>query len=161
MTDRFARTDGSTDAKCDTEAGMYCGGSWAGITSKLDYIQGMGFDSIYISPITENLPQTTKYGQAYHGYWPQNIYALNDKFGTEDDLKTLVKACHSRGMFVMVDVVINDMGFSMDKPGTQTSIDYSVMYPFNDASFYHPYCNITDFGNYTDAQVSSGMSVMY
>jgi alpha-amylase len=38
MIDRYARTDGSTDHEC--EAHLFCGGTWAGLTKKLDYIQG-------------------------------------------------------------------------------------------------------------------------
>lgn len=46
LTDRFARGDGSTDAPCDTGAKKYCGGNYRGLMSQLDYIQGMGFDSV-------------------------------------------------------------------------------------------------------------------
>jgi hypothetical protein len=44
MTDRFARTDGSTTASCDL--GNYCGGSWQGLINHLDYIQNMGFTAV-------------------------------------------------------------------------------------------------------------------
>ena len=46
LTDRFARTDGSTTASCDTGEGVYCGGTWEGIINHLDYIQGMGFSAV-------------------------------------------------------------------------------------------------------------------
>jgi alpha-amylase len=46
LTDRFARTDGSTTATCDTADQIYCGGSWQGIIDKLGYIQGMGFTAV-------------------------------------------------------------------------------------------------------------------
>lgn len=46
LTDRFARTDGSTTATCNTGDQIYCGGSWQGIINKLDYIQGMGFTAV-------------------------------------------------------------------------------------------------------------------
>jgi alpha-amylase len=46
LTDRFARTDGSTTATCNTGDQVYCGGSWPGIIKKLDYIQGMGFTAV-------------------------------------------------------------------------------------------------------------------
>lgn len=39
LTDRFARTDGSTTAACDPTLGDYCGGSWQGLINHLDYIQ--------------------------------------------------------------------------------------------------------------------------
>lgn len=38
------------------------------------------------------------FGYAYHGYWQENLYMLNDHFGTADDLKALSQALHDRGM---------------------------------------------------------------
>jgi alpha-amylase len=46
-------------------------------------------------------------GEAYHGYWAQNINALNSNFGDEGDLKALSDELHGRGMYLMVDVVTN------------------------------------------------------
>jgi alpha-amylase len=46
VTDRFARTDNSETAPCDTGAGLYCGGSFQGIINKLDYIQNLGFSAV-------------------------------------------------------------------------------------------------------------------
>jgi hypothetical protein len=46
VTDRFARTDGSTTAACVAANGVYCGGSWQGIINHLDYIQNMGFTAV-------------------------------------------------------------------------------------------------------------------
>lgn len=51
VTDRFARTDLSTSAPCDPAAQVYCGGSWRGLIAKLDYIRGMGFTAVWISPV--------------------------------------------------------------------------------------------------------------
>jgi len=55
VTDRFARTDGSTTATCNTGSQVYCGGSWQGIIDKLDYIQGMGFTAVRSLTVPENL----------------------------------------------------------------------------------------------------------
>lgn len=44
FTDRFARHDALTPY-CDTSQRSYCGGTWKGIEGRLDYIQGMGFDT--------------------------------------------------------------------------------------------------------------------
>ena len=46
LTDRFARTDGSTTASCNAAAGVYCGGTFQGIIKHLDYIQNMGFTAV-------------------------------------------------------------------------------------------------------------------
>jgi alpha-amylase len=51
VTDRFARSDNSTIASCNAGLGKYCGGSFQGIINKLDYIQGLGFDAVWISPV--------------------------------------------------------------------------------------------------------------
>lgn len=145
LTDRFARADGSTTATCNTEDRVYCGGSWTGVSNQLDYIQGMGFDAVWISPITLNLPQDTGDGSAYHGYWQQDLYSVNGNFGTADDLKTLSAALHARNMFLMVDIVVNHNGYS----GASNSVDYSVFHPFDQQSYYHTYCTITDQNNQT------------
>jgi alpha-amylase len=75
LTDRFARADGSTNA-C-TNLSVYCGGNYKGAINKLDYIQGMGFDAIWISPIVTNYPNS------YHGYHATNWNTYNSNFGTE------------------------------------------------------------------------------
>jgi alpha-amylase len=64
----------------------------------------MGFDAIWISPIVTNTPN------GYHGYWMQDLYGFNPNFGSEADLQALIQACHSRSMFVMLDVVGNHVG---------------------------------------------------
>lgn len=98
MTDRFALTNGSTSLACDTSLGLYCGGSWQGIIDQLDYIQGMGFDAIWISPVTTQLAGNTGDGTSYHGYWQTDIDTVNSNFGTESDLQNLAAELHSRGM---------------------------------------------------------------
>lgn len=75
LTDRFARNDGSKP-DC-SNLGNYCGGGYKGLKNNLDYIQGMGFDAIWISPIIDN------YNGGYHGYWGRDLYSLNKNFGTE------------------------------------------------------------------------------
>lgn len=65
LTDRFARTDGSTTAACPTEDRRYCGGTYRGIISRLDYIQGMGFDAVCFCPLSQieyKLTFATRYG---------------------------------------------------------------------------------------------------
>lgn len=64
----------------------------------------MGFDAIWISPVVDNI------GNNYHGYAAANWEKINDHFGSDNDLKNLVKAAHAKGIFVMVDVVANHVG---------------------------------------------------
>jgi hypothetical protein len=41
---------------------------------QLDYIQGMGFTAIWITPITTQMEGITSDGSAYHGYWQQDMW---------------------------------------------------------------------------------------
>ena len=153
MTDRFARTDGSTTAKCNTTEGLYCGGTWRGTINHLDYIQGMGFDAVMISPIVENVEGRVSYGEAYHGYWPLDLYSLNSHFGTHQDLLDLSKALHDRGMYLMMDTVINNMAYITNGKDPATNIDYSVFTPFNNSDYFHEYCKIHDWNDWNEAQM--------
>jgi alpha-amylase len=128
LTDRFCRTDGSSQSCSDLS--NYCGGSYQGLINQLDYIISMGFDAIWISPIITNTPN------GYHGYWAQDLYSLNPYFGSEADFVNFVKTAHDRGVWVMVDVVANHMG--------PVGYDYSSLNPFNHSSDYHScfsYCD--------------------
>ncbi|RAK79041.1 alpha-amylase [Aspergillus fijiensis CBS 313.89] len=135
VTDRFARTDNSTTAACDAAQGNYCGGSFRGIINKLDYIQELGFDAIWISPAQSQISERTADLSAYHGYWPNDLYSINSHFGTSNDLKALSSALHKRGMYLMLDVVVGDMAWA----GNSTTVDYSTFNPFNDRKYFHDY----------------------
>jgi alpha-amylase len=72
---------------------------------------------------------------------------VNSKFGTEADLVALSNALHSRGMYLMADIVTNHMAFR----GCGTCVDYSTFSPFSSQSYFHPYCSI-DYNNETSIQ---------
>lgn len=145
LTDRFALEGGGT-AQCITDDRKYCGGTYRGIIDKLDYIQDLGFDAIWISPIVANVEDFTVYGEAYHGYWAQDIYKLNPHFGSADDLVALSNTLHSRGMYLMVDIVVNHFG------PANSSASYASFRPFNQPRYFHPECLITDYNNQTDVE---------
>lgn len=165
LTDRFARSDGSTTAPCNVVDGLYCGGSWKGIVDKLDYIQGMNFDAIWISPVVAQLNETTSDGEAYTAYWAQDLYSLNSNFGTADELRELINEIHRRGMYVMLDIVVNHMGMIVvpgqrliadDAPGfagKALKVDYSVFNPFDDQKYFHSYCAVDGNTNQTNVEV--------
>lgn len=150
LTDRFARTDNSTTAPCDTTAGKYCGGTWRGIINNLDYIQDMGFTAIWITPVTAQWDDDVDAADAtsYHGYWQKDLYSLNSKFGTADDLKALADALHARGMLLMVDVVANHFGYG----GSHSEVDYSIFNPLNSQDYFHPFCLIEDYDNQEEVE---------
>ena len=133
MTDRFA-TDISNPPHCDVDKKDYCGGNHKGLQNKLDYIKGMGFDAIWISPIVKNAEGS------YHSYHTIDFYGLNEHFGTEQDMHDLVNACHEKGILVMLDVVANHVGL--------VGNDFRSINPFNSPEHYHDPCTITDWTNY-------------
>lgn len=110
VTDRFA--EGGDDASvdwCNRDAewvtrtdGGYCGGTFRGIIDNLDYISGMGFDCVWITPVVSS--------QDYTGYAATNLFEINSQFGSSSDLKSLSDALHERDMCLVVDVVTNHMG---------------------------------------------------
>ncbi|KAK3114807.1 hypothetical protein LTR53_006503 [Teratosphaeriaceae sp. CCFEE 6253] len=169
VTDRFAYGDGSGDSTpppCAVINGLYCGGTWHGIRSKLDYIQGMNFDAIWISPVVAQLPQMTGDGMAYTAYWQQDLYALNPNFGTADDLRQLISDIHARGMLIMLDIVVKyntlatisscssfvDPSSHMAYAGPGWDVDHRVLNPFNNGKYYHDYCTVDDPTNQTNTQ---------
>lgn len=108
----------------------------------------MNFDGIWISPVTDQLPQRTGDGEAYAGYWQQDMYSVNSHFGTSADLQALSKAVHDRGMYLMLDIVVNHMGYA----GSGWEVDFDILNPFNDESYFHSYCEITSATNETNVQ---------
>ncbi|KAL2865927.1 glycoside hydrolase superfamily [Aspergillus lucknowensis] len=127
LTDRIARSADDTGGDACGDLGNYCGGTFQGLESKLDYIKGMGFDALWITPVVAN------HEGGYHGYWAQDLYSINENYGTADDLKSLISAAHDKGIYVMADVVANHMGspISDNKPE-----------PLNQDSSYHAACEI-------------------
>lgn len=113
----------------------YCGGTFKGIQDNLDYIKGMGFDAIWISPIVKN-PEWFGETQGYHGYWMTDLYALNHHFGTSQDLKNLVKAAHDKDIWVMVDIVANHFA---PLQGEYNFSSFSP--PLNKREYFHEFCD--------------------
>lgn len=111
----------------------------------------MGFTAVQISPVVHNIDNDTIVGDAYHGYWQDDLYALNPHFGTQEELQNLVTELHNRDMFLVVDVVVNNMAQAFDNT-YPPPVDYGLIEPFNKESYYHPYCNVTDWSNATNYQ---------
>ncbi|MFC0560990.1 alpha-amylase family glycosyl hydrolase [Halalkalibacter alkalisediminis] len=126
LTDRFFDGDSSNNdpygVGYDKEMpGAYKGGDFKGLTSKLDYLQDLGINTIWINPIVENIvydvrhndtPHITPY-YGYHGYWASNFETLNPHFGTMEDFHELIDEAHDRGMKLMIDVVLNHTGYGL------------------------------------------------
>ena len=128
VTDRFFDGDASNndaygvgDYNTGEKGGSsYHGGDFAGLNQKLDYLKDLGVNTIWITPIVENITEdqhdnktdTATYG--YHGYWASDFTKLNRHLGTEQQFKALLDAAHSKGMKIMVDVVLNHAGYGTE-----------------------------------------------
>lgn len=102
MIDRFQNGDKSNDLDIEEYSQKgYHGGDLQGIIDKLDYIKGIGATAIWITPVVEN-----QVG-GYHGYWATDFYKVDRHWGDLTKLKELVDQAHSRGIKVILDIVLN------------------------------------------------------
>lgn len=128
LTDRFADGDSSNNGGVEydpTKAESYHGGDLAGVTSKLGYLQQLGINTIWITPIVDNIEDIVNEElnqAAYSGYWAKDFTKLDEHLGTTEDLDTLLDEAHKRGIKVMVDIVINHAGYN-----TKESDNFSGM----------------------------------
>ena len=91
----------------DKNACLFQGGQIKGITRRLDYLQGMGITAIWISPPFKNRQDDPN---ACHGYAIHNYLEVDPRFGTVEDLQQLTAEAHKRGMYVILDIIINHTG---------------------------------------------------
>lgn len=96
-------------------------GDLNGITSKLDYLQGLNVDVLWLTPIQSS--------NSYHGYDCYDYYSIDPKFGTNADYRRLVSEAHSRGMKIIMDLVVNHTSpqnewFQKSKDGVIEEVTY-------------------------------------
>ncbi|WP_010096400.1 pullulanase [Ornithinibacillus scapharcae] len=124
LTDRFFNGNTENDDPYGmnydrSKGGTYHGGDFKGITEKLDYLDQLGVNTIWISPIVENIKHdvgSNVEGEPFyanHGYWASDFGELNPHFGTIEDFHTLIDEAHARGIKIMVDVVLNHTGYGL------------------------------------------------
>lgn len=123
VTDRFYNGDTSNDKVVEgpvsNPRGLYQGGDFKGVTAKLDYLKELGVNSIWLTPIVENIPQNVgseadgEY-YAYHGYWAANFEKLNPHLGSLEDFHELIDAAAEKGINIIVDVVLNHAGYGTE-----------------------------------------------
>jgi len=116
LVDRFADGDPGNDANVDRKAkGAFHGGDLKGLLAQLDEIASLGVTAIWVNPLVKNIPGHVDGAGfpdwGYHGYWADDFNSLDPRFGTEEDLRKLVEACHIRGIKVLLDVVYNHAGY--------------------------------------------------
>lgn len=119
LTDRFNDGDPTNNGTLETgyapeKAESYHGGDLKGITEKLSYLQELGINTIWISPIVDNIDWVVNEDliqTGYHGYWAQDFTKLDEHLGTTEDLDELLDEAHKRGIKIMVDIVVNHSGY--------------------------------------------------
>lgn len=135
MADRFANGSTANDAGGltgtrlttgfdPTDKAFYHGGDLTGLTSKLNYIKGLGTTAIWLTPSFKNKAVQGAEGQesaGYHGYWITDFTQIDPHLGTNDDMKALIKAAHKKGMKVYFDIITNHTADVIDyKEGSYT-----------------------------------------
>ena len=96
-------------------------GDFNGITEKLDYLNDgdpktttdLGISGIWLMPINPS--------PSYHGYDVTDYYDVNSDYGTMDDFKRLLDEAHKRGIYVIMDLVLNHT--SVEHPWFQEARD--------------------------------------
>ncbi len=96
--DRFYPGDGVSWKKSTNLSGFF-GGTLRGVIQKLGYIQSLGCNAIWLSPLFAS--------PSHHGYDATDYYTVEPRFGTNADLKELIEKAHQRDIRVILDFVAN------------------------------------------------------
>ncbi|WP_086592400.1 glycoside hydrolase family 13 protein [Hymenobacter crusticola] len=114
MPDRFANGDPKNDVVKSTRVNhiardsMYArhGGDLKGIENHFDYLKSLGVTAIWPTPVVENdMPKAS-----YHGYAVTDYYAVDPRYGSNEEYAQFVQKAHQQGLKVIHDVVLNHMG---------------------------------------------------
>lgn len=108
----FAWTDGNWSQKPLSSAVIYelhvgtftPEGTFRSTIDRLEYLANLGITHVELMPVNEF---SGPWGWGYDGV---DLYAPHHAYGTPDDLKALVNACHAKGLAVLLDVVYNHFG---------------------------------------------------
>ncbi|MFC2129199.1 alpha-amylase family glycosyl hydrolase [Bacteroidota bacterium] len=121
LTDRFNNGNPDNDLNFDRtlETAVnrgFQGGDIAGVTQKIEeaYFSDLGITAIWMTPFVEQIHGIVDEGTGptygFHGYWAKDWTSLDPNFGTEEELAALIETAHSKGIRVIMDVVINHTG---------------------------------------------------
>ncbi len=109
--------------------GTFHGGDIKGLTQKLDYIEDLGINAIWITAPYEQAHGWCGGGDpgdfahyGYHGYYPLDYTMMDKNMGTVEEFRSFVTECHKRGIRVVMDVVMNHTGYLT----LQDCQDYSI-----------------------------------
>ena len=112
-------------------------GDLKGVTSRLDYLQELGINGIWLMPIH---PSTT-----YHKYNVSDYYAIDPDYGAMEDFDALLAECQKRDIHVILDLVVNHTG--SDHPWFREAVEY--LQNLGDAEPDAARCPYVEFYNFT------------
>ena len=138
VTDRFMDGDSTNNDQGTGEykkgdGGFWNGGDIKGITQKIDYLQELGVTGVWITPPVANQwqnPQQT--GTGNHGYWANRLDQVDKHLGDLEDYKILSATLHSKGMYLIQDVVVNHFGDFYTYDGPYDPEDVSKNFKLHD-----------------------------
>jgi hypothetical protein len=112
MVDRFSNGTPENDGTVDTsDPTAFHGGDLRGLINRLDYLQALGVKTLWLSPVFEmRTEHLGEYG-AFHGYWLEDPYRVEPRFGTEADLLELAQGLKERDMALYLDMVNNHVAY--------------------------------------------------
>ncbi len=112
MIDRFANYQSPPKVTWNRQFDYRQGGTFKGVTAQLNYLQDLGVKALWLSPVLKNPRPDWQYN--YHGYDTQDFLHVDERFGSdgtrasaERELAELIAQAHGRGIFVVLDMVLN------------------------------------------------------
>jgi glycosidase len=95
----------------------YHGGDLQGVIDRLPYLKDLGITAVWLTPWYDNYDHPNqielkedKPSTGFHGYNPQDFYAVEEHFGTLAKLRELVDSAHRSGIKIIQDEVVNHTG---------------------------------------------------
>lgn len=155
VTDRFARSGKDADNYefCDLatapdprgpNGGAFCNGTLQGIIDKIDYIKGMGFDCIWITPVVKSMD--------YTGYFAEDFFQVEPHLGDKATLKRLSDTLHQNDMCLILDIVANHVRpLTVESDiGAKIYLGVETLAQFNETQYFHTYGKLpgTSFKDY-------------
>ena len=112
LVDRFNNPDRPPAASWNQPFGGFQGGTLEGIRRRLGYLQRLGAGAIWLSPVLQNCQAQDG---TYHGYGIQHFLQVDPRFASnkadpDGELRRLVDEAHARGIYVIMDIVLNHAG---------------------------------------------------
>ena len=112
LIDRFANGDTTNDGVVDrTDPAAWHGGDLKGLMAHLDELASLGVRTLWLSPVFKSRYEPFFGHGAFHGYWTEDLRKIDPRFGDSRDLETLATELKRRGMKLVLDVVLNHVGY--------------------------------------------------